>query len=172
MRISDTYIQGKALKAVDISQPVLKTIGSVTAETIGQGPAKPVAKFTDGTRLILNQYNAFELAGWYGDDTDQWTGKPVELFQATTMYQGNPVPCIRVRRPAAPPSPAVPAPVPQAAPKPAPSPAVPKPGPVAPLSYQKQVDLLGDVDPPPFTDSSTDLHRCRAKLHPSSPRWF
>jgi hypothetical protein len=150
MRISDTYNQGKALKAADISQPVLKTIDSVTAETIGQGPAKPVAKFTDGTRLILNQFNAFELAGWYGDDTAGWKGKQVELYTSTTMYQGNPVPCIRVRRPAAPSTPAVSAPVPQAAPKPAPSPVVPKQSPAAPLSYQKQVDLLGDVDPPPF----------------------
>jgi hypothetical protein len=150
MRISDTYNQGKALKAADISQPVLKTIDSVTAETIGQGPAKPVAKFTDGTRLILNQFNAFELAGWYGDDTAGWKGKQVELYTSTTMYQGNPVPCIRVRRPAAPSTPAVSAPVPQTAPKPAPSPVVPKQSPAAPLSYQKQVDLLGDVDPPPF----------------------
>ena len=101
MRISETYTQGKALKAADVTQPMLKTIDSVTAETIGNGPAKPVARFSDGTRLILNQFNAFELATWYGDDTDRWAGQQLELYPATTMYQGNTVPCIRVRKPSA-----------------------------------------------------------------------
>ena len=152
MKISDVYANtGKALKASDISSPMLKTIGSVTVETIGQGPPKPVAKFTDGTRLILNQFNAFEISQWYGDDTAGWAGKPVELYSTTTMYQGSPVPCVRVRRPAAPSTPAVPAPVPQSAPKPAPGPAAPKPAPAAPpVKQQQQGGLFLDVEPPPF----------------------
>lgn len=142
MKISDIYTgSGKALKAADITEPALKVIESVTAETIGQGPAKPVARFTDGTRLILNQYNAFEISQWYGDDTAGWTGKPVELYPASTMYQGAPVPCIRVRKPAAT------APVPPAVAKPA---SKQPPSAAQPLSYQKQMDLLGDVEPPPF----------------------
>jgi hypothetical protein len=149
MKISDIYTDnGKALKAADITAPALKVIESVTAETIGQGPAKPVARFTDGTRLILNHYNAFEISQWYGDETAGWAGKPVELYATTTMYNRNPVPCIRVRQPAAQSTPTRSALTAQAAPSPAP--AMPKPGPGAPMNYQKQVDLLGDVEPPPF----------------------
>jgi hypothetical protein len=151
MKISETFTQTKALTAADVKQPILKVISSVTAETIRSGPAKPVAWFTDGTKLILNQFNAFELSSWYGDDTNYWTGKPVELYPATTMYQGSTVPCIRVRQPQQSAAPAVPvASVP--APQPAPQAAL---GPVAkqavePLSYQKQMDLLDEVEPPPF----------------------
>ena len=128
MKITDVYTNaGKALKAADVTAPTLKVIESVTAETIGQGPAKPVAKFTDGTRLILNQYNAFEISQWYGDDTDKWVDKTVELYPATTTYQGSPVPCIRVRRPAASKAPTVP-----------------------PPAQNRQPGLLDDVEPPPF----------------------
>ena len=158
MKISETFTQTKALTAADIKQPTLKIIGSVTVETIRSGPAKPVAWFTDGTKLILNQFNAFELSSWYGDDTDHWTGKPVELYPASTMYQGSTVPCIRVRQPqqtAAPVVPVASAP----APKPAPVPAVDKAPQAAPkhsasapqpLSYQKHLDLMDSVDAPPF----------------------
>jgi hypothetical protein len=149
MRISETYTQTKALTAADVTQPTLKIVGSVTAETIGQGPAKPVAWFTDGTKLILNQFNAFELSSWYGDDTDHWTGKPVELYPASTMYQGSMVACIRVRQPQQQAAPAVPV-VSALAPKPAPGPAAPKPGPAAPVVRQQQVGLFHDIEPPPF----------------------
>jgi hypothetical protein len=143
MKISDVYANtGKALKAADITSPMLKIIGSVSVETIGQGPPKPVAKFTDGTRLILNQFNAFEISLWYGDDTAGWAGMPVELYPATTMYQGNPVPCVRVRRPVATSIPAVPV-------ASAPSPVASKPGPAAPPVEQQQ-GLFLDVIPPPF----------------------
>ena len=149
MKISETYTQAKALTAADVQQPTLKIISSVTAETIRSGPAKPVAWFTDGTKLILNQFNAFELSSWYGDDTDHWTGQPVELYPASTMYQGSTVPCIRVRQPQQQVAPAVPvASVP--APKPAPGPAAPKPGTAAPAVIQQQGGLFDDVKPPPF----------------------
>jgi hypothetical protein len=149
MRISETYTQTKALTAADVTQPTLKIVGSVTAETIGQGPAKPVAWFTDGTKLILNQFNAFELSSWYGDDTDHWTGKPVELYPASTMYQGSMVACIRVRQPQQQVAPVVPV-ASAPAPKPAPGPAATKPGLVAPAVIQQQGGLFHDVEPPPF----------------------
>ena len=158
MRISETYTQTKALTAADIKQPTLKIVGSVTAETIGQGPAKPVAWFTDGTKLILNKFNAFELATWYGDDTDQWTGKAVELYPTSTLYQGSTVACIRVRQPQQQAAPAVPV-ASAPAPKPAPGPAAdkapqttPKHSASAPqpLSYQKHLDLMDSVEAPPF----------------------
>ncbi len=158
MKISETYTQTKALTAADVNQPTLKIIGSVAAEIIRSGPAKPVAWFTDGTKLILNQFNAFELATWYGDDTDQWTGKPVELYPASTMYQGSMVACIRVRQPQQTAAPGVPV-ASALAPKPEPGPAAdraaqttPKHSASAPqpLSYQKHLDLMDSVEAPPF----------------------
>jgi len=147
MKISETYTQTKSLTAADIQQPTLKIISSVTAETIGTGPAKPVAWFTDGTKLILNQFNAFELSSWYGDDTDHWTGKPVELYPANTMYQGKTVPCIRVRQPQQQVATTVPV---ASAPAPKPAPKQPASVPPQPMSNQKQLELLDGVEPPPF----------------------
>ena len=101
MKISEAFA-GNYLKAADLPQPRLLTMQTVTQETLGdQKELKLVVRFHGEQRgLVLNKVNALEISAWYGDDSDRWTGQPVELFATTTFFSGRQVPCIRVRRPA------------------------------------------------------------------------
>jgi hypothetical protein len=58
--------------------------------------------------LVLNKTNANTIAAQYGDDTDEWIGKEIVLFEAMVDFQGKTGPAIRVRAPKkkAPPKPA------------------------------------------------------------------
>ena len=49
--------------------------------------------------LVLNKTNANNIANAYGDDTDDWIGKQIVLFEAMVDFQGRTVPAIRVRMP-------------------------------------------------------------------------
>ena len=49
--------------------------------------------------LPLNRVNWDSVAEICGDDTEEWPGKKIELFPATTEMKGKPTPCIRVRAP-------------------------------------------------------------------------
>jgi hypothetical protein len=101
MRISEAF-SGNYLKATDLPQPRVLSMVTVTVETIGEEKSsKPVLRFHGEQRgLVLNKVNSMEIAAWYGDDTQGWTGQPVELYSTTTFFSGRQVPCIRVRRPA------------------------------------------------------------------------
>lgn len=100
MRISEAF-SGNYLKAADLPQPKVFTIQSVGMEVIGEErSSKPVIRFHGEQRaLVLNKVNSLEIAGWHGDDTAGWIGRPVELYATTTFFSGRQVPCIRVRRP-------------------------------------------------------------------------
>lgn len=102
MKISEAF-SGSYLKAADVPQPRLFTIQTVNMETIGEErSSKAVIRFHGEQRgLVLNKVNSLELSGWLGDETQAWTGQPVELYSTTTFFSGRQVPCIRVRRPAA-----------------------------------------------------------------------
>jgi hypothetical protein len=101
MKISEAF-SGSYLKAADLPQPRVFTIAGVGMETIGEErSSKAVIRFHGEQRgLVLNKVNSLELSGWLGDETQAWTGQPVELFSTTTFFSGRQVPCIRVRRPA------------------------------------------------------------------------
>jgi len=71
--------------------------------------------------LVLNKTNATAIAEDYGDDTEAWVGRGVELFVQKVAFQGKLMPAIRVRTQATPQpvvqhAPAPPAPEPDAAP--------------------------------------------------------
>jgi hypothetical protein len=46
--------------------------------------------------LLLNKTNANTISGLYGDDTDTWLGKPVQLTTAYVDFQGKSVEAIRI----------------------------------------------------------------------------
>ena len=73
---------------------------------------KPALYFRNARKgMIVNRTNGGTVAGVYGDETDNWIGKPVVIFTTTTAFGGRMVPCLRLRVPAAapPPAPALPA---------------------------------------------------------------
>jgi hypothetical protein len=47
--------------------------------------------------LVLNKTNTTIIAKLYGDDTDDWVGKPVTLYATEVQFQGDMVDAIRVR---------------------------------------------------------------------------
>lgn len=111
------------MKAAQLDgQPINLTIESVVMEEVGQGAdavTKPCVYFTDspfkfktGTMgWVLNVVNSKMIAAHYGDDTDGWIGKQVQLYGEKVQFGGNIVDAIRVRI-VAPTPPAPPAPVP------------------------------------------------------------
>lgn len=87
------------LKAADLKGKGFKLqIKHVAMEEIGSGESKLVVYFDKTEKgLITNKTNAMTIAMAYGPETDGWVGKSVEVYPDTTMFQGNPVACIRVK---------------------------------------------------------------------------
>jgi hypothetical protein len=97
-----TVFPSKYLKADDCSDEDLTlTVADVRQELVGQGPdadRKWVVYFDETTKgLILNKVNAQAISKLHGDDTDYWIGNQVTLYESETSFQGDMVPCIRVR---------------------------------------------------------------------------
>jgi hypothetical protein len=98
MRISEQF-SGSYLKASDLPQPKVFTIAGCGQATMPDGTTKPALHFAGETQsLVLNKTNAFCLAEWFGDDTNGWTNRQVELFSTQTSFSGRMVPAIRVRQ--------------------------------------------------------------------------
>jgi hypothetical protein len=89
----------KYLKAAELNGRSYKlTISAFSIEDAGDGERKPVIHFQGAEKgLMLNKTNAFEIAAAYGEETDAWMGRQIEVFPSTTQYQGRVTPCIRVR---------------------------------------------------------------------------
>lgn len=99
MRI-DSAFPSTYLKAADLQgRNVTVTISHVRMEDVGDDH-KPVLYFVGKEKgLALNKTNSNNISALYGYETDDWTGKPIELFEAQVDYQGKSVPAIRVRIP-------------------------------------------------------------------------
>jgi len=76
------------------------TIETIKIETLGQGEDsenKPVAYFRGKEKgLVLNKTNTLTVAGFYGDETDNWLGKPIRLIESPVSYNGKTTMAIRV----------------------------------------------------------------------------
>lgn len=89
------------VKSADLQgQSVNVTMRDVSVEDVsGDGTeAKPVLYFQGMTKgLVLNKTNAATIAGAYGEETDNWRGKPITLYPAITQFKGQNTDCIRIR---------------------------------------------------------------------------
>jgi len=101
MRIS-TAFPSEYLKAADLQgQNVRVVIDRVEMRDVGDD-TKPVVFFQNKNKgVVMNKTNANNIAIAYGDDTDDWTGKEVILYEAMVDFQGRSVAAIRIRPPAA-----------------------------------------------------------------------
>jgi hypothetical protein len=95
----------KYLKAGDLAgKTVSVSIAKVQIEDVGgvdNEEDKPVLYFVGKSKgIVLNRTNAMAIAAKYGDDTDNWTDKPLEVYPDQTLFQGRMVDCIRMRVPA------------------------------------------------------------------------
>lgn len=96
MRMSAAF-PSAYLKAADLANRRVKIqMDRVEMEDIG-GDHKPVLYFL-GTdkKMVLNKTNASEIIDTYGDETTEWRGKFIELYEARVDFQGKKVQAIRV----------------------------------------------------------------------------
>lgn len=99
MRTSEAF-PSKYLKASDLQQrQVLVKMANVEYEMIGDD--KKLILYFQGKEkgMVLNKTNANNISMIYGDETDDWQGHEVVLFEAMVDFQGKTVPAIRVRAP-------------------------------------------------------------------------
>lgn len=93
------YVGGNHFKASEIEAPINATISNVTLETL-DGVQKMVLQFVELVQsVVLNKTNSVCLIGAYGEDTDRWIGKPVQITQEPVNFKGRVVPGLRLRVP-------------------------------------------------------------------------
>jgi hypothetical protein len=95
----------KYLTKEDVPTPIIAMIAGVKIETL-QNPRedKPILYFAGGALkgLVLNVTNRRVMIRAYGDETDAWAGKPVEIYinPDVTNSSGEIVGGVRLRIPA------------------------------------------------------------------------
>lgn len=105
MKISQMF-PSKYLGKEDVPHPITVRIEQLTREEVSDGnnskEEKNVLWFSDDMKpMILNRGNAETIGGLYGDDSDAWIGKSIELYvDPSVMFGSKRVGGLRVRAPA------------------------------------------------------------------------
>jgi hypothetical protein len=91
----------KWLTAADLQgRPHIVKMNYIKIEDIKDGKKKPVLYFIGKEKgLTLNKTNAASISQMHGGDIEQWPGGEIEIYPTETDFQGDRVPCIRVRPP-------------------------------------------------------------------------
>lgn len=87
MRIGAAF-PSKYIKAEDLNhQRIRIKMARVILEDVG-GEPKPVLYFYGTEKgMVLNKTNANEISEAYGDETDEWNGKEIELHEARVDFR-------------------------------------------------------------------------------------
>ncbi len=102
MKRSEAFT-GSHLKQDDVPTPIVLAVGWVQMETLGQGAdaeTKPVLHFTNQhiKPMVLNFWNWNVLETAYGEDSDMWLNKPVEVYvDPNVMFGAKRVGGLRLR---------------------------------------------------------------------------
>lgn len=97
MKISSAF-PSEYLKASDLQGHAVPVKMSHVTMVDLNGEPKPVLHFQGKERgMILNKTNANKITEMFGDDTDDWEGGEVILYEAMVDFQGKTVPAIRIR---------------------------------------------------------------------------
>jgi hypothetical protein len=97
MNISEAF-PSKYLKSSDLQdREVSVVIGRIEMETIGTDRRMLLYFNGKDKALVCNKTNATSIAKGYGQDTDNWIGKPIVLFPAYVDFKGESVEAIRVK---------------------------------------------------------------------------
>ena len=100
MSTRDELFPSKYIKHSDLNgQEVTVTIASLDMEEVGMDKEeKPVLSFKDAKKkLVLNMTNFDGIAESYGEETDNWPGEKIILYEDKARYGGKIVDCIRVK---------------------------------------------------------------------------
>lgn len=103
MRIGAAF-PSKYLRASDIPEgrQVQVVMDHVAIENVAGNSdpddEKPVLYFRGKSKgMVLNKTNSTTISQVYGDETDDWSGKPLMLYASETTFQGKTMPCLRVK---------------------------------------------------------------------------
>jgi hypothetical protein len=100
MKVSDVLPRGNYLNANVVKEQRLTgkplTIQLVDLETLRGTPKLVVCFKETDKRLVLNRTNLDTLVEAFGDDTDKWIGKKIQLAITKVMYAGKRVDSISV----------------------------------------------------------------------------
>jgi hypothetical protein len=97
MNINEAF-PSKYLKASDLQdREVAVVIGRIEMETIGTDRRMLLYFNGKDKALVCNKTNATSIAKGYGQDTDNWIGKPIVLFSAYVDFKGESVEAIRIK---------------------------------------------------------------------------
>ena len=129
MKISSAF-PSTYIKAADLQgRAVRLTISDCRMEHFDD-ESKPMLTFAGTERgLILNKTNSGVLTNAFGDETDDWRGRAVELYPDRVMFAGRLVDAVRIRIP----------------PAPAATPPAPPPAPVAPPPAASAEPFVDDI---------------------------
>ena len=99
----DDFFSSKFLKTSDLKgREVTVRIEGIEPVVMPDGQKKPIMKFEGKEKtMVLNKVNASKIASAYGDDMGGWRGKEIILYPDETNFNGQMVPCLRVRVPQA-----------------------------------------------------------------------
>lgn len=95
----------KYLSKDDIKAPTVGIIDNVINETLGSGDdqeVKPVMYFKSGIEkpIVINNTNWINVESVYGDDSDNWIGKPIEAWvDPNVSFGGKRIGGLRLREP-------------------------------------------------------------------------
>lgn len=104
MKTSDAF-PSRFIGKDDVKKPIVVHLARVEMRNVGterDQEEKPVAEWQepDVKPLILNSTNWEVIALMYGEESDEWIGKPVELYHdPTVIFRGRRVGGVRVRVP-------------------------------------------------------------------------
>lgn len=90
---SGTYLTARDLNG---AEPVV-TIESVELKELKDGKKLDIGFVGKQKHLLANKTNSKRIAYMFGDETDVWIGKKVQLYTEMVDFQGNVVEAIRVR---------------------------------------------------------------------------
>jgi hypothetical protein len=101
MKTSEMF-QSKYLKQADVPSPIVATMAGVEMQDVGQDDkkeTKAVLSFQGRIKpMVLNVENGTTLEELYGDDSDNWVGKQIEIYvNPDVKYGGKKVGGLRLR---------------------------------------------------------------------------
>lgn len=103
MKVSDAF-PSRFVAATDLQgkSEVVAIVSRITQESLkrknGEDEVCPILHFTSAKKgMVLNLTNAKRIAKLYGDDMDDWIGKPIILYATEVEAFGETTMAIRVK---------------------------------------------------------------------------
>lgn len=99
MKISSSF-PSAYMKASDLNgKPINVVMSKVVMEQVGRDKDElPVLYFRGHDKgMVLNKTNTKKIVEAFGDETNEWSGGEIVLFEALVEFQGDTVAALRVR---------------------------------------------------------------------------